>query len=112
MAGSAVNRATRVTTGQLRTINLAAALADTNPNTAFNPFCDGFAFSCNTPATLARLNGFSIIAARLVLEDYVAKAAGHASPQVTLSMYSHALAGSARYRRPSRGSGAPLRRGW
>jgi len=75
-ASRSVNRASRVTTGQLRTINLAAALADTNPATAFNPFCDGFAFSCNNPATLERLNGFSIIAARLVLKDFVAKASG------------------------------------
>lgn len=75
-ASRAVNRASRITTGQLRTINLAAALSDPNPATAFNPFCDGFAFSCNNPTTLARLNGTSIIAARLTLEDYVAKASG------------------------------------
>jgi iron complex outermembrane receptor protein len=36
-----------------------AALADTNPATALNLFCDGAHFSCNNPATLARIRAFN-----------------------------------------------------
>ena len=38
----------------------------------------------------------SLLRAAGVSDEDVAKAAGHASPQVTMSMYAHALAGSAR----------------
>jgi len=37
----------------------------------------------------------SLLRAAGVSDEDVAKAAGHASPQVTMSMYAHAMAGSA-----------------
>ncbi|WP_306393471.1 TonB-dependent receptor [Telluria beijingensis] len=36
-----------------------AALADTNPATALNLFCDGSAFQCNNPSTLAKIIAFN-----------------------------------------------------
>jgi iron complex outermembrane receptor protein len=36
-----------------------AALADTNPATALNLFCDGAAFACNNPATLDKIRAFN-----------------------------------------------------
>jgi iron complex outermembrane receptor protein len=36
-----------------------AALADTNPTTALNLFCDGSKFACNNPATLAKIRAFN-----------------------------------------------------
>jgi iron complex outermembrane receptor protein len=36
-----------------------AALADTNPATALNLFCDGASFTCNNPATLAKLQAYN-----------------------------------------------------
>jgi iron complex outermembrane receptor protein len=36
-----------------------AALADTNPATALNLFCDASAFTCNNPATLAKIAAFN-----------------------------------------------------
>ncbi|WP_020656510.1 TonB-dependent receptor domain-containing protein [Massilia niastensis] len=36
-----------------------AALADTNPATALNLFCDASAFACNNPATLAKIGAFN-----------------------------------------------------
>lgn len=36
-----------------------AALADTNPATALNLFCDSAYFSCNNPATLAKIRAFN-----------------------------------------------------
>jgi iron complex outermembrane receptor protein len=36
-----------------------AALADTNPATSLNLFCDGARFSCNNAATLARIRAFN-----------------------------------------------------
>jgi iron complex outermembrane receptor protein len=70
------NKAERRIDGQVRTVNLAAALADSNPATAFNPFCDGFVFECNNPATLARLSGFSYIGSEITTKDAVAKGSG------------------------------------
>jgi iron complex outermembrane receptor protein len=62
---------------QVWSFNLPAILADTNPATAFNPFCDTSAFSdCNNPATINRLRGYNIIAARYRADDFVAKASG------------------------------------
>jgi iron complex outermembrane receptor protein len=62
---------------QVWTFNLPAILADTNPATAFNPFCDTAVFTnCNNPATIDRLRGYNIIAARYRSDDFVAKASG------------------------------------
>jgi iron complex outermembrane receptor protein len=62
---------------QVWSANLPAILADSNPATAFNPFCDTSAFTdCNNPATLDRLRGYNIIAARYRSDDFVAKASG------------------------------------
>lgn len=62
---------------QLWSFNLPAVLADTNPATAFNPFCDTAAFTdCNNPATIDRLRGYNIIAARYRATDFVLKASG------------------------------------
>jgi iron complex outermembrane receptor protein len=36
-----------------------AALADTNPATSLNLFCDGSRFTCNNPATLAKIRAFN-----------------------------------------------------
>ncbi|MES3021758.1 MAG: TonB-dependent receptor [Pseudomonadota bacterium] len=36
-----------------------AALADTNPLTSLNLYCDGNAFTCNNPATLAKLQAYN-----------------------------------------------------
>jgi iron complex outermembrane receptor protein len=38
---------------------LNAALADRNPATAMNLFCDAAAFTCNNPATLAKIRAFN-----------------------------------------------------
>ncbi|WP_326523038.1 TonB-dependent receptor domain-containing protein [Sphingomonas sp.] len=70
------NFSQRNTYGILRTVNLAAALADTNPATAFNAFCDGRAFVCNNPTTLAALNGTTLFHSVFKLWDYQAKASG------------------------------------
>jgi iron complex outermembrane receptor protein len=52
---------------------LAAALRDPNPLTAFNPFGDG---SFTNPTTLARILGFSDIGARYYLYDFGTKLDG------------------------------------
>ncbi|MEH3108172.1 MAG: TonB-dependent receptor [Sphingomonas fennica] len=52
---------------------LTAALRDTNPLTAFNPFGDG---SFTNPATLARLLGYNFIGSRYDLQDYGLKVDG------------------------------------
>jgi iron complex outermembrane receptor protein len=52
---------------------LAAALRDPNPATAFNPFGDG---SFTNPATLARILGYSAIGAEYSLYDFGAKLDG------------------------------------
>jgi iron complex outermembrane receptor protein len=36
-----------------------AALADTNPSTALNLFCDASKFACNNPATLAKIRAYN-----------------------------------------------------
>ena len=62
---------------QLWTFNLAAALADPNPTTALNPFCDPkFSATCYNPATVAKLKGYNIIAAIYRSTDFTAKASG------------------------------------
>lgn len=70
------NDAERRIDGQVRTPYLTQALADSNPATAFNPFCDGSAYACNNPETLARLNGFSYIGSQIDVLDAVVKASG------------------------------------
>ncbi len=70
------NEAERRIDGQTRTVPLNAALADPDPATAFNPFCDGSAFSCNNPETLARIQGWSFIGSNIRMYDVVAKASG------------------------------------
>lgn len=62
---------------QVWTFNLPSVLADTNPATAFNPFCDTSAFAdCNNPATINLLRGYNIIAATYRAMDWVTKASG------------------------------------
>ncbi len=62
---------------QLWSYNLPAVLADPNPATAFNPFCDTAEFmDCNNPATLDLLRGYNIIGARYRATDAVLKASG------------------------------------
>ena len=69
---SAYRRAT-----QIWTFNLAGALADSNPATAFNPFCDPVAVSnCFAQSTLDRLRGYNIIAAKFRQTDWTLKANG------------------------------------
>jgi iron complex outermembrane receptor protein len=57
----------------LNTAALAAALRDTNPATAFNPFGAG---SNNSAATLAGIKGFSTIGTQYKLTDFAAKLDG------------------------------------
>lgn len=61
---------------QLWSFNLPAVLADPNPATAFNPFCDTAVFSCHNPATVALLDGYNIIKGELEYQDTVIKASG------------------------------------
>lgn len=53
-----------------------AALADTNAATALNLFCDGAAFTCNNPATLAKLGGYNDRNSKYTLNDVGVKADG------------------------------------
>lgn len=70
------NKAQRNVEGSLRIVNLAGALADSNPATAFNPFCDGNNFQCNNADTIARLNGFALVSGQVDMTDAVVKASG------------------------------------
>jgi len=61
------------------TINANAvntALADTNPATALNLFCDGNVFRCNNPDTQAKLPAFQDRNAKYTMVDVAAKADG------------------------------------
>ncbi len=53
-----------------------AALADTNPATALNLFCDGNIYACNNPATLAKFSGYSDRNSKYTLNDTAVKADG------------------------------------
>lgn len=53
-----------------------AALADTNPATALNLFCDGAAFRCNNPATVAGLLGYQDRNAKFTMVDLAVRADG------------------------------------
>lgn len=53
-----------------------AALADTNPLTALNLFCDGSKFTCNNPATLAKLPAFSDRNSKFTMVDLASKVDG------------------------------------
>lgn len=61
---------------QIWTFNLNPMLADTNPATAFNPFCDTSAFTCFTQDQIDKLRGYNIIAAEYRSTDYSVKANG------------------------------------
>lgn len=50
-----------------------AALADTNPDTALNLFCDGAVFQCNNPATLAKIIAFNDRNSSYTMHDVGAK---------------------------------------
>ncbi len=47
----------------------AAAVADTNPLTALNAFCDGSRFTCNNPATLDKMRAFNDRNSKYILND-------------------------------------------
>jgi iron complex outermembrane receptor protein len=53
-----------------------AALADTNPATALNLFCDGGVFRCNNPDTLAKLPAFNDRNSKYTMVDWAVKADG------------------------------------
>ena len=53
-----------------------AALADPNPATSLNLFCDAGALACNNPATLAKLPAFSDRNAKFTMLDLSVKADG------------------------------------
>lgn len=62
---------------QLWSFNLTSILADSNPATAFNPFCDTIRYSdCNNPATIAKLQGYNVIEGLFHSTDAVIKANG------------------------------------
>jgi iron complex outermembrane receptor protein len=52
------------------------ALADTNAATSLNLFCDGAAFKCNNPATIAGLIGYQDRNAKFSMLDFAARADG------------------------------------
>jgi len=52
------------------------ALADTNAATSLNLFCDGAAFACNNPATLAKFAAFNDRNSKYTLNDLAFKADG------------------------------------
>lgn len=52
------------------------ALADTNAATSLNLFCDGAAFQCNNPATIAGLVGYQDRNAKFSMLDFAARADG------------------------------------
>ncbi|MEK8052722.1 TonB-dependent receptor [Ideonella sp. DXS22W] len=60
----------------INTNAINAALADTNAATALNLFCDGAAFTCNNPATLAKLGAYNSRNSRYTLKDVGVKADG------------------------------------
>jgi iron complex outermembrane recepter protein len=52
------------------------AIADTNAATSLNLFCDGNRFTCNNPATLAKLIGFQDRNAKFTMIDLAVRADG------------------------------------
>lgn len=57
---------------------LNTALADTNPATALNVYCDGASFACNNPATLAKLRAYNDRNSYYKLDDVGVKVDGPA----------------------------------
>lgn len=61
---------------QVHTASLAAVLADPNPATAFNPFCDPGQYTCIGSANLAALTGYNDFHFYSRMNDAVAKVSG------------------------------------
>jgi len=72
-----------------------AALADTNPLTALNLFCDGAKFTCNNPATLAKIPAISDRNSKFTMVDLASKVDG---PLMDLAAGTVSMAFGAEYR--------------